>query len=102
MSGEILLDVLQLLEKGTNGIPIAGTFLSSGFGIASVITEKTQKLKDCPKSLRSLAKNIQDLLLTFENHYKEHRHASQSSVELTSALYEIEQYVQVYVNSSTS
>ena len=92
-SSDILLDVFQVLEKGTNGIPIAGSFLSSGFGVASVITEKTRKLKECPESLRSLAQDIQDLLLAFENHYKEQRVSSQSSTELTSAVFEIEQYV---------
>jgi hypothetical protein len=90
---DIILEVLQVLEKGSSAIPAAGGFLSSIFGIASVITEKVQRLKQCPQTLRELANDVQNLLLTFECHLREHRHQIVSS-KFASALYEIELWVQ--------
>jgi hypothetical protein len=93
-SADVALDILQILEKGTSAIPIAGGFLSSAFGIASVVTQKTQDLKKCPEVIRELARDIQDFLLTFEQYSKEYQFSRNTSSDFTSTIFEIEQYVQ--------
>jgi hypothetical protein len=95
-SADVALDILKILEKGTSAIPIAGGFLSSAFGIASVVTEKTQNLKKCPEVIRELARDIQDFLLTFEQYSKEYP----TSQDFISSIFEIEQCVQSYFSPS--
>lgn len=94
-SNGALLTTLQILEKGTNSIPVAGGIVSSIFGIASVITEKVQALKKCPQNLRDLARDVQELLLTLDTYFRDNVCTVTESHEFISCLFEIEQCVLV-------
>jgi len=86
----VLLDAFQILEKGTNSIPLAGAPLSAIFGVASVITEKVQKLKEVPIALREIALEIQALLEVIEGFLQEHREHFSMTEEFMSSLSELE------------
>ena len=86
----VLLSALQILEKGSNSIPLVGGPLSSVFGVASVITEKVQKLKEVPISLREIALEIQALLEIIEGFLREHREHFSMTDEFMSSLSELE------------